>query len=72
MTDVLAGAILGLLIAHLWGQPKWDSTDDRANKVHSGLTVYTDHATGVQYLSNTWGITLTPRLDKDGKTYKGK
>ena len=50
---------------------KWDSTDDRDNKVRSKMIVYTDHATGVQYLSTRWGITLTPRLDKDGKPYTG-
>lgn len=33
---------------------------------HSGMTIYTDHLTGCQYLKKG-GSSLTPRLDRDGK-----
>jgi hypothetical protein len=47
-----------------------DSTDkSRWNR--SGMKIYTDHKTGVQYLSTGGGLFssrfLTPRLSSDGK-----
>jgi len=44
---------------------KYDTSDDKINKKRSGLIVYTDYGTGMQYLS-TWSGTLIPRLDVDG------
>jgi hypothetical protein len=45
----------------------WGLDDTDLDKWHrSGMTVYTDYKTGVQYLSNGFG-TLTPRLGTDGK-----
>lgn len=43
-----------------------DSTDDHNTGARSGMRVFIDHGTGLQYL-NTWGGGLTPRLDVDGK-----
>ncbi len=37
-----------------------DSEDERSN-----LTVYTDHATQLQYLSS-WSGAITPRMNPDG------
>lgn len=46
-----------------------DSTD-KSKWNRSDLKVYTDHATGVQYIkAGWWGNTLTPRLGADGKPY---
>lgn len=44
-----------------WGKDDTDPID----KGRSGLTLYTDHGTGVQYLSDGNGG-LTPRLAADG------
>ena len=40
--------------------------DDSDGAKRSGLIVYTDNKTGVQYLGKVFGA-LTPRLDKDGR-----
>lgn len=44
---------------------KRDTTDDPTGQ-RSGLTVYTDHETKLQYLSTVMGG-LTPRIDKHGR-----
>jgi hypothetical protein len=44
----------------------WDDTDDVENKVRSGLVVYVDYKTGLEYLGTAQGA-LTPRLDFNGK-----
>ena len=36
---------------------------------HSGMDVYTDHLTGVQYLGTGFGG-LTPRLNADGSIHR--
>jgi hypothetical protein len=48
-----------------WFSSDYDSTDDAANRRRSGLAIYVDHATGLQYLG-TPGGGLTPRLGLDG------
>ena len=49
------------------GDYKYDDTDDRLNKKRSGMRIYTDHRTGVQYLkAGPFGGT-TVRVDEDGK-----
>ena len=51
-----------------WG---YDDTDDpRSGELfgrRSGLTVYTDHRTGVQYVKAGLFGGIHPRVDKDGK-----
>jgi hypothetical protein len=42
----------------------FDDTDDKVNKKRSGLTVYTDYKTGLQYLKS--GNAMFPRFDKNG------
>ncbi|EBW6359727.1 hypothetical protein DPU24_02520 [Salmonella enterica subsp. enterica serovar Oranienburg] len=44
--------------------------DDTDGKARSGLNLYTDHATGCQYLGN--GSGLTPRMDAQGYQMCGK
>lgn len=41
-----------------------DSTDSSSEK--SGLVLYTDHGTGVQYVGTTFGA-IAVRVDRDGK-----
>ena len=54
----------------------YDDTDDyRPGKTfgkRSGLSLYTDHATGVQYVKAGLFGDITPRLDKDGKPIASK
>lgn len=61
-------AILIVLGACVWFRNKFDVGTDDSDKngsERSGLRVYTDHATGVQYLGTVDGA-LTPRLNRDG------
>lgn len=51
------------LISHGWSKDDTDSPTGR-----SGLFLYTDNATGVQYVGDLFGG-LTPRLDASGKPY---
>jgi len=50
-------ALLGDLVAR-------DDSDPPGG--HSGMTIYTDHLTGCQYVSHGWSG-LTARLNADGK-----
>lgn len=52
-----------ILIPIIW---KTDDTDISRFK-RSGLSVYTDNKTGLQYLSHGMFGSLTPRLDESGK-----
>lgn len=62
-----AGLIIGMVISSNGNMSgKRDSTDNPDGTV-SGLKLYTDHATGVQYLGASEG--LTPRLDIFGDLY---
>ena len=45
----------------------YDDTDDAVNHIRSGLVLYTDYKTGVQYVSGSFGLGITPRLDRNGK-----
>lgn len=65
LTNLLAAIIIAVVLVNLLKRP-WHDDSDAPGK-HSGLLIYTDHKTGVQYLSgNPFGIGLTPRLGKDG------
>jgi len=52
-----------------WG---YDDTDDkRPGELfgkRSGLVLYTDHKTGIQYVKGGLFGGIAPRLDKDGKS----
>ena len=45
---------------------EFDSTDNYTTKERSGLTLYTDHATGLQYIRGGLFGGLQPRLNSDG------
>ena len=44
----------------------FDSTDNHKTKKRSELTLYTDHATGLQYIRGGLFGGLQPRLNSDG------
>jgi hypothetical protein len=48
-----------------------DDTDPIAGR-RSGLVIYTDHKTGLQYLSAGFRGGITPRLDNDGNHMKAQ
>ncbi|HET8688312.1 MAG TPA: DUF6440 family protein [Methanosarcina sp.] len=58
---LIAGAVLAVLAGC---SAKDDS--DPANG-YSGMSVYTDHLTGCQYLGISGGSALTPRMDASGR-----
>jgi len=76
--------LLGLLfvfeaIDH-WSEDE-NSTNENNNKKHwwslsgektSGLRVYKDHATGVQYIKSTFFERMQVRINKDGTPYTGE
>lgn len=45
----------------------YDSTDDLKNKERSGIILYTDYGTGLQYIKFGIFEKARPRLDKNGK-----
>lgn len=49
-----------------WFASDYDNTDDVANKERSGVRIWTDPATGVQYIVTFTGG-ITPRIGLDGK-----
>lgn len=61
---ILLCGLLVVILLNICGCIKTDDSDiDKWNR--SGLRIYTDNKTGVQYLRA--GNALTPRLDADGK-----
>lgn len=63
--DILGWMIVCLLVGKaILGVPRDDT--DSPNK-RSGMGLYTDHKTGLQYLRAGWFGGLTPRLDANGK-----
>jgi len=64
---LLINILAGIFLLHiLFSLNKFDSTDDIKNKKHSGLILYTDHATGCQYLKGGLFGAIYPRLDSEG------
>lgn len=67
MKEALVTFILVFFVVYLlthWNWGKRDDTDSATER--SGLVLYTDHGTGVQYVGTPFGA-VTPRLGKDGK-----
>ena len=59
--------VISTQFLYLWIAPT-DSTDKSKWK-RSGMGVYTDNATGVQYVKAGWFGGITPRLNHDGTLY---
>lgn len=66
-TSIALIVIVMTLFTHVSNHFRWgfDSTDDRAAGVRSGMKLYTDHGTGCQYLGRPF-TALQPRLAADG------
>lgn len=64
--SIVSGALISYsLIVYLsYGLSKDDTDPEKGSR--SNLMVFTDHKTGLQYLSSTPLGGLTPRLDEDG------
>lgn len=71
--DIALGVAIGLMLNRLIVRPgtyfRSDDTDPPKRWSVSGLFVYTDHRTGLQYLSSGMGG-LTPQLDEHGNHIK--
>lgn len=66
--DVLV--VIAIVYWAIWAQvfDDWDDTDQpkgTKKRKASGLTIYYDYGTGLQYLCTPFGG-ITPRLDADG------
>lgn len=77
MIGTALGFLFGLLIYHLlWARDangKWFARDDTDSKDRrSGLCLFTDHGTGIQYLACSPFSGLTPRLGRDGRPLVSK
>ena len=61
------GAVIVALSVYGYFGP-YDDTDDAINKERSGLSLYTDHGTGCQYLVklDLFAVAITPRMRHDG------
>jgi hypothetical protein len=69
MEFILGGLFALLLMYALQGGAAKDDTDPPSGR--SGMRLYTDHKTGLQYLGNPMGG-ITPRLDATGKQMKAQ
>lgn len=61
---IFATVLLGCLASGY--NPIFSKKDDTDGDKRSGLIVYTDYGTGVQYVANIQGG-MSVRVDKDGK-----
>lgn len=59
---IVAICVAALIASAITGSPKDDSDGPNAR---SGVSVITDHKTGMQYLKSPGGG-ITPRMDTDG------
>jgi hypothetical protein len=64
MTTTLSAFLLIAFFLVVWAHRGSDDTDGPNGR--SGMILYTDHKTRVQYVGTLFGG-ITPRLDKDGK-----
>ncbi len=62
---VAAGSVIAALLLN-YDKLCRDSTDAPGRGGRSGLTLYVDHGTGVEYVSTIMGG-LTPRVDAQGR-----
>lgn len=63
LLQFLAAFVLVCLVCNWLGFTGRDETDNKSER--SGLILYTDHGTGVQYVGTILGG-ITPRLDANG------
>jgi len=58
--------LIGLLLAFILHEAPYDNTDNKAKGIRSGMSLFTDHLTGCQYLRAGLFGGITPRLDYKG------
>ena len=56
-----------LLISVVDDKMTYDNTDNLVTEKRSGLRLYTDYGTGLQYIKGGMFGSMIPRLDKSGK-----
>lgn len=64
--QVLLATVLLIYVVWFYGNRKRDDSDGFEKR--SGVIVYTDHKTGVQYIGTILGG-ITPRLNPDGSIH---
>ena len=62
--ELAAAVIIGIFVGSVCSNWDRDDTDPSEGK-RSGMTLFTDHGTGCQYLGRAF-TALIPRLDRDG------
>jgi len=72
MKDVFIGLFLFwlsgmLLISAVTDSMTYDNTDNLVTEKRSGLRLYTDYGTGLQYIQGGMFGSMIPRLDENGK-----
>lgn len=75
IVEVAVGIVLAILISNFFRLGFDDTDNKRLGEMfgkRSRLALYTDHLTGVQYVSAGLFGGITPRLDKDGKPILAK
>ena len=70
ISAIVASYLLITIFTNPYGVFKAFDRDDTDGKQRSGLVIYTDYKTGVQYVGNQLGG-LTVRVDKNGKPMTG-
>lgn len=67
------GIVAFIVVVSVYGYirdyPGYDDTDDEANRIRSGMMLFTDYGTGCQYLASRAFLgytTLIQRKDRDG------
>lgn len=66
ITEVLVAIAALMIIYNAFAGGFGRDDTDEPNGKRSGMVVYTDYGTGIQYISTTAGG-LTVRVDQDGK-----
>lgn len=61
--------VLFLILYHVFFSPSQDNSD-KSYWNRSGLTIYTDNLTGLQYVKGGMFGSITPRLDESGNQIK--
>jgi len=66
MKTLLVFILFILILMTLQKYSNYDDTDDKEKKERSGLVLYTDHKTGLQYIRGGLFGGILPRLNIDG------
>jgi len=72
MKELIIFVLVLLVFALINKYSEYDDTDNEENKDRSGLILYTDNKTGLQYIKGGLFGGITPRLDIEGKHIKIK